>query len=129
MNYRTGLALLMASLWVVGCAGVSGLSPQPSMKGMEIYSWQTSGGSWNYSLLAGTNRQKTVAEVTDPAQTLTCSCQLKTELGKLSTGEYVTWWATLPDDVNHVLGLPPQGVIADITAFCQQHQLNLQVVQ
>jgi len=71
MTRRTGFGLLIACLLAVGCTGLSGVLSQPAMKGMELYSWQMVDGSWNYSLLTGTNRQKTVAEVTDPAQTLT----------------------------------------------------------
>ena len=129
MTPRTGLGLLIASWLTLGCTSLSGIFPQPTMKGMELYSWLTPDGIWNYSLLTGTNRQKTVAEVTDPAQALSCTCKLKTQLAKLPAGEYVTWLTTLPDDTNHVLGLPPQDVVNDLTAYCQEQKLNLQIVQ
>lgn len=120
-------AFCLLTAFLIGAVGNCPLSLPSTMKGMEIYSWQKTDGTWNYSLVAGTNRQKTVAEVTTPAVTLTCACDLKKKLAELPAGEYVTWLATLPDDAGHVLSLPPQEVQDAIATFCREHQLNLQI--
>ncbi len=50
---------------VVGQIEVVALLDGYSMKGYELYAWQSE-GRWLFSLLPGTNRTKTVVEVTDP---------------------------------------------------------------
>src|SRR6185503_10043345 len=36
---------------------------QTAFKGMELYSWQNKDGGWQYAILEGTNRNKTLEEV------------------------------------------------------------------
>ena len=57
-------AILLGSL-LSACGGAAQSTPTPfaaSMKGYELYSWQE-GGQWKFSVLIGTNREKTLDEI------------------------------------------------------------------
>lgn len=108
-----------------------------SMKGYELYSWQE-GNEWYFSILVGTNRIKTYAEVISiyPTEihliTGTGIASLKLVLAKFPEDEYITWigqgWlqSCWSDNFGN-LRLPPQNIIDDITQYCSQEKLNLQV--
>lgn len=107
------------------------------MKGYEIYSWPE-GTKWYFSVMVGTNRIKTYAEVisTTPSEihliTVTGIENLKMVLARFPENEYITWmgkgWLQSAWGSNFGnLRLPPQNYIDDITQFCTQKKLNLQV--
>jgi len=107
------------------------------MKGYELYSWQE-GNDWYFSILAGTDRIKTYAEVisNNPSAihliTVTGINSLKLVLAKFPEDEYITWigegWLQRCWGSNYGnLRLPPQNYIDEITQFCTQKKLNLQV--
>ncbi|MCP4092267.1 MAG: hypothetical protein GY747_02370 [Planctomycetes bacterium] len=58
---------------------------EPAFKGMEMYSWFDS-GVWNFSLMVGTNRQKSDSEIRDPGRALIGTMALKSELAALAEG-------------------------------------------
>ena len=62
----------------------------PSMKGYELYSWQ-SARKWYFSLLVGTNRQKLRKEVTSARTRIKGISALKRQLGRLPKGQEVVW--------------------------------------
>jgi len=67
--------LLLIFLGLVGCATqqqkVDQYKPLPeSMKGYELYSWKNT-EIWNYKLLTGTNRNKTLGEIISTETTIT----------------------------------------------------------
>jgi hypothetical protein len=108
-----------------------------SMKGYEIYSWPE-GNKWYFSVMVGTNRIKTYAEVISntPSQvhliTVTGIDTLKQVLARFPENEYITWigkgWLQNAWGSNFGnLQLPPQNYIDEITQFCTQKKLNLQV--
>lgn len=108
-----------------------------SMKGWELYSWPE-GNNWYFSVLAGTNRTKTYEEVisnnpSDLHLITVCSIDsLKMVLAKFSENEYIAWigdgWLQRCWSANHGnLQLPPQISINEITQYCNQRKLNLQV--
>jgi len=110
-----------------------------SLKGYEIYSWPE-GNNWYFSILTGTNRIKTYAEVisTNPADlhliTVSGIDSLKLVLVKFPGNEYITWigegWLHSCWGGNYGnLQLPPQNYIDIITQYCSQKQLNLQVTE
>jgi hypothetical protein len=101
-------------------AGESEIPASRSMKGYELYSWQD-GGSWQFSLLVGTNRNKTIAEVTAPATRLAGVEALKNQLKQLAPGEWVIV-STVPG-----LSLPPEPIVADIRAYCAERSLQFSV--
>ena len=120
-----GFASGKYSIWLNGEAMGEIEVPAPldgtSMKGWEIYSWQVD-GTWYYSLLVGTNRNKTLEEVQDPAVRLESIEALKERLSQLAEGEWVTW---LVLDYGG-LELPPQTVQDEIRAWAEEHGLNFQ---
>src|SRR5215217_4898954 len=61
-----------------------------SMKGYELYSWQ-SRGQWYFSLVVGTNRQKTYKEIVSPKVRIKGAAQLKRKLDLLPEGEELSW--------------------------------------
>lgn len=60
----------------------------PAFKGMELYSWQDETGEWTYSILAGTNRVKSIDEIL--ANPLDFD-EVKAEISKMAVGESVFW--------------------------------------
>lgn len=108
-----------------------------SMKGYELYSWPE-GNDWYFSILVGTNRAKTYAEVISKAPseihlvTVTGIDNLKSALAQFPEYEYITWigqgWLHSCWNSNYGnLQLPAQNYIDEIANFCTQKKLNLQV--
>lgn len=107
------------------------------MKGYEIYSWPE-GNSWHFSVMVGTNRLKTYAEVTsvNPSAvhliTVSGLDTLKLVLDRFPENEYITligqsWLQTTWGENYGNLQLPPQNYIEEINQLCAQKKLNLQV--
>jgi hypothetical protein len=90
-----------------------------SMKGYELYSWQ-SDGRWWFSLLLGTNRAKIIEEVTNNSLTMQGVEDLETHLSYLTEGEFVTW-LPLPNSENPEI--PPHELLEEIRAFCESRRL------
>jgi hypothetical protein len=110
-----------------------------SMKGWELYSWPQ-GNKWNFSVLVGTNSTKTYEEVisynhTDTHLITICGTDsLKMVLAKFPENEYITWigdsWLQSCWSTSHGnLQLPSQVSIEEITQYCNQRKLNLQVTK
>jgi len=98
-----------------------------AFKGVELYSWSAcTSCAWSFSLLLGTNRMKTLAEIKAPSQTLVGVPQLKEHLSRLPSGEQVLW---LGPRRHRELSLPPVETIADIVNFSVERKLVLTVVQ
>jgi hypothetical protein len=113
------------------------LSVPHSMKGYELYSWEE-GNDWYFSVLAGTNRTKTYSEVISnvPSEihlvTVSGIDNLKLVLARFPENEFITWigqgWLQRCWGSNYGnLQLPPQKYIDDITQYCIQKNLIIQV--
>lgn len=109
------------------------------MKGYELHSWHE-GENWYFSVMAGTNRIKTYAEVisVNPSSTHLITVEgidtLKLVLNKFPENEYITWigeqWLQRCWGSNFGnLQLPPQTYIDEIARFCALKNLNLQVTE
>jgi hypothetical protein len=118
-------------------SSVDTLTVTHSMKGWELYSWPA-GNDWHFSIMVGTNRTKTYAEVTsletsaEHLITVTGADTLKLVLAKFPQDEYITWvgkgWLENSWGGNYSnLQLPPQNIIDSITQFCTQKKLNILV--
>jgi len=115
---------------ILGLTALSGCSPasatpavpQESMKGYELYSWE-SDGTWYFSLLIGTNRLKTLEEIQAPDVALQGIDELKPMLESLASGQYVTWMAVDP------LAFPPEEIIQQVEKICRDQGLNLSIVE
>jgi hypothetical protein len=90
-----------------------------SMKGYELYAWRSE-GSWWFSLLLGTNRAKSIEEVTDPSVALEELDALMILLSTLPVGEYVS---LLPLPGSGVMAFPPQEMLNEIGALCETRGL------
>lgn len=111
-----------------------------AMKGYELYSWQTN-GDWHFTLMTGTNRSKSLDEITADENIVTHDGWVKitvqgvealeTILGQLPAGESVFWSGgpgsgPAPSE-GSILTLPPQGTVAAIQESCGLLDLKLQV--
>jgi hypothetical protein len=128
---RTDILLSMALILVVamtlsGCRSEGVDSPEAgsvrSMKGFELYSWQAEEG-WAFALVAGTNRLKTVEEISSPEVRLEGLDALKRELDRLAPGEWVFW----SEDRVENTALPAVDVIREVRAYCEQRGLHLEI--
>jgi hypothetical protein len=93
-----------------------------SMKGYELYSWPEN-GQWHFTLITGTNRNKTLEEITSGDNIISEDewvrmhvvgvDEIKTVLSRLPQNEYIFWLARLrseqtpQDSVNITLPAAP----------------------
>jgi hypothetical protein len=109
-----------------------------SFKGYELYSWEEE-GSWHFRLITGTNRTKTIEEITSEGDYVSRSGWVSihvigTEaimgvLGKLPSGEHVSWSGELPTGQNTGtnLRLPPDQITGAIKVYAEGKGLDLAV--
>lgn len=109
-------------------------TPSDAMKGYELYSWPA-GGEWHVSLLTGTDRVKTYAEVTGresrPDALLIDGTigDLLAVLDRLPPGAQILWrGAGALEQIGmepRNLALPPQIVINDVVEHAEEIRVNL----
>lgn len=128
------LCAIMLAVFVSGCQDatpkpteqvVNPLRPVPgakTMKGYELYSWQED-GQWYFSVLIGTNREKTLEEIQAPDAKLKGIEELQPFLESIPIGEYITWWSREP------LALPPEGILKQVQEICKRQGLELSIVK
>ena len=107
-----------------------------SMKGYELYSWEEN-GQWHYTFITGTNRIKTMEEITSEEDFISeigwvnihvvGVDAIKDVLGKLPKGESVFWCNELhmgettgPIDLH----LPPDQIVDAISEHAEQCGLD-----
>jgi hypothetical protein len=135
------LTALLLSL-VTGCENselqepVRSLDLLPvSVKGYELYSWKTD-GYWNYTLISGTNRNKSYDEIVTVGNvedgdwikiTVHDLNNLKQLLNRVPANESISWI----NASNRVPGfsLPEITTVAQILNHCSDLDLNLQIVE
>jgi hypothetical protein len=88
------------------------------MKGYELYSWKD-GNQWNFSLLVGTNREKTLDEIKAADTTLRGVDALTSALEQMPAGQYITWSS------RETLSFPPDDIIAQVERICTDRGLIL----
>lgn len=109
-----------------------------SMKGYELVSWQA-GETWNFTLVTGTNREKTFEELMQPDSsvsdngfvkiTVSGVDQIKKVLKLLPTGSEVFWGGMsltgqVPEGTVY-FSYPSLEVMNDISDFCVNHEISL----
>jgi hypothetical protein len=115
-------AVLLGSL-LSGCGTTAQPTATPfaeSMKGYELYSWQD-GGQWKFSVLMGTNREKTLDEIKSADVVLTGVYALTSTLKKIPTGQYITWSS------RETLSLPPDDIRSQVEQVCKDKGLILNI--
>ena len=93
-----------------------------SMKGYELYSWKN-GDEWNFSLLIGTNREKTIEEIQNAETTLKNISELNTTLEPLAPGQYISW------STKDSLAFPPAYLIEQVKQICAEQDLVLNIAK
>jgi hypothetical protein len=118
-----GVSFVMADSTFIGipspAAGQSRLE-KPLFKGVELYSWHD-GQIWKFSLLIGTNRNKTKPEIMAKSVAVTGLKPLKARLGTLAIGENVVW----SNPSGKPFAYPSADVIADLVRFCKGQHITL----
>lgn len=130
---RKSILFLMALVLLIpvlfGCNAASQEPLPRSMKGYEMYSWQEE-GQWHFTLITGTNRNKTLEEVTTGESKegedgwvnihVTGVDEIKAVLSRVPAKEFVSWsrWGTVGPEEGAViqLELPPEDIVNDIKA-------------
>lgn len=128
------------------CSDVSCLpdSLPESMKGYELYSWQND-DQWYFTLITGTNRNKTVEEVTGGGNEVSDDGWVKITmegvkitmegvetllelLKRVPAGSYISWvneFGIGTESVQEgVFQRPPQEMIDAIREICQEYSLE-----
>ncbi|MFC1910089.1 hypothetical protein ACFLXC_02200 [Chloroflexota bacterium] len=108
-----------------------------SMKGYELYSWLES-CQWHFTLITGTNRNKTLEEVISDANVVSEDgwVQIQVEgteainavLSRLPRDEFVIWLDNLRETSGNTgieIQVPPQEIIDDIRQHAGQYGLEL----
>ncbi len=88
------------------------------MKGYELYSWQED-GQWYFSILIGTNREKTMAEIQAPVSRLKGVDKLQPVLEAIPADQFLTWAS------GESLPLPPDEILKQVQEICAEQGLNL----
>lgn len=119
VKYLIFTVLVVPLLSACGAASQTTPTPYPeSMKGYELYSWQD-GNQWNFSILVGTNREKTLDEIKDAKTTLRSLDALTSALAQMPSGQYITWSS------RETLSFPPEDVIKQVEKVCADRGLIL----
>jgi hypothetical protein len=116
-------------------ASPNGALPR-SLKGYELYSWRE-GQEWHFTLITGTNRNKTAEEVLSCEPLVTAEGwvhvhaagveELKTALSMLPEGENVFWLSQSIGDGGDAITLPPRVIIEAISLNAARYELHLSV--
>ena len=112
-----------------------------SMKGYELYSWLED-GQWHFTLITGTNRNKTVEEVCSREDVISETGWVRVQvigvnairavLSKLQQGEEILWLdrprseQTPPDDIDFMF--PPEQIIDSVKEHAEQAGLDLHIL-
>jgi hypothetical protein len=108
-----------------------------SMKGYELYSWPED-GQWHFSLITGTNRNKTLDEIVSGPDTVAEGGwvhlrvagieAVKSVLRRLPENESVTWLASLRESGGAGISLPQGPAIDEVSQYARARGLDFKVV-
>jgi hypothetical protein len=87
-------AAIVLSVLLAGQAAYGQKKPA-AMKGYQLFTWQEK-GHWHYSLLPGTNRERTYDEITASATVIVGTSAFESELKRLPKGSEVFWQSDAP---------------------------------
>jgi hypothetical protein len=133
------LVLLMCGCAKENVGPPPSVAPLPrSLKGYELYSWKA-GRAWQFTLITGTNRLKTLAEITSPENveegdwikiTAVGVSNLKSVLARLPAGTQISWISARHLDPNvrdsgPRIRRPPVWTIRELECYCSERDLDL----
>ena len=111
----------------------------PSMKGYELYSWLED-GQWHFTLITGTDRNKTLEEITSKEDFISEAGWAKVHavgveaieaaLSKLPRDEFTLWLAGMREPSGQTdikIQLPPKQTCDAIKEFAGRHGLDFQI--
>lgn len=114
--------------------------PPHSLKGYELYSWSTD-DLWHFTLITGTNRNKTLKEITSIEDTVSKDGwvtihvvgvdAVKTVLSKIPQNEFVIWLASMREQTGQtdsIIRLPPGQIIDAVKEHARQCGLDFAIV-
>lgn len=148
MQKLVKVVLLIVSVAVVAsCSETSPIvssttSPLPSsVKGYELYSWPE-GDDWYFTLITGTNRSKTSAEIGSQGEiidengwvkiTVLGLQELEFVLERLPRSEQILWLdgsrLEIPQE-SPIIALPPDDIVEQVHQYSNQKGLNLQIIK
>ena len=90
------------------------------MKGFELYSWKEDGQRY-FSVLIGTNREKTLQEIQAPEARLKGLEELQPLLESIPAGQYITWLS------RQSLAFPPEETLKQVREICEKQGLVLAI--
>ena len=125
-----GLLILGPPLWAstsywFGVPAQVTQAERTAFKGMELYSWQSEAGEWQFAILVGTNRNKTLEEVQAAPLDLH---NVKETIGRLPAGESLFWVQDVFDaeaDQMVTLSFPSEEVICELQEFAHKKKVDL----
>ena len=123
--FRFVLYFVLLAVLVNACRPSNPLVPQPdtsSMKGYELYSWEED-GQWFFSILVGTNREKTLDEIQSSETTLKGVEELQPVLESIPAGQFVTWMS------GEGLAFPPDEIIRQVEHVCRDQGLEFSLAR
>lgn len=101
-------------------------------KGMELYSWKPKGEDWHFSLVHGTNRMKSLEEITDQKNVIIGIENLKHALSVLAVGEDIVWCkggALSKEDRSALQKMTSkqvdEGMVKEIESYCKKLDMKL----
>ena len=93
-------------------------------KGVELYSWvDPATKNWNFALLPGTNRNKTVPEILGTRDTAHSATELKERISRFAPSESVFW--LVPEAGG--FSLPPKEVIDGIIVHAESVGVSIRL--
>ena len=132
-----GIMLVLGILVSSICATSIEKLPR-SFKGYELYSWEEE-GQWHFTLITGTNRIKTIEEITSEGDFISETGWVKIQvvgadaikdvLSRLPEGESVFWCDELHigQSTETDLQLPPEQIADAIEEYAKQRGLDFVV--
>lgn len=148
MNRRIIVFLMFATTIVIaGCDGTPrgadiSTSPLPSsVKGYELYSW-AEGDDWYFTLITGTNRTKTLAEVASQSRiiddngwvkiTILGLQELEVILDRLPRSEQILLVDGARLDISQessIITFPPEDMVEQVRQYSHQRGIKLMIIQ
>jgi hypothetical protein len=110
--------------------------PFPSlMKGLELYSWKKDGG-WKFTLITGTNRNKTYQEITTHENKLT-DTWVKISVSSIENLKVVLARVPAENDIHWIssevfvsgFSIPPVNIVEEVEKHCESLDLHLDLIE